>query len=200
MGSLSRPLHALVETHIELSDETDGWLDDLSSLAADQDAGSENDLSSEDAPVGLADRDAALSNIFAQIDGKPAERPAQGPRAVERFIGMPVADVPWKRAMPGLAEYKLPDVDGCEISLLRIDGGRAMPVHTHHGSEITLVLQGAFSDDNGNYGVGDIAYADNEVNHRPVADEGDVCICFAVVDAPLELTGPIGRLINGFRR
>jgi putative transcriptional regulator len=63
-----------------------------------------------------------------------------------------------------------------------------------------LVLQGGFSDGNGHYAVGDIAYADDDVNHKPVADPDEVCICFAVVDAPVELTGPFGRLMNTFRR
>lgn len=171
-------------------------------------------------PVPLCDHASAFAATLRAIDeggassgqtpsmGRPygrAKDPTNNPKnasplAIEAFLGMPLGEVAWKKVMPGFAEYKLPDMDGCEVSLLRIDGGKAMPVHTHHGSEITLVLQGGFADDHGHYGVGDIAYADSEVNHKPVADEGEVCICLAVVDAPLELTGPLGRLVNPFRR
>ena len=47
---------------------------------------------------------------------------------------------------------------------------------------------------------GDVAEADPSVNHQPVADPGEDCICLAVTDAPLRLTGPFGRLLNPFLR
>jgi putative transcriptional regulator len=49
---------------------------------------------------------------------------------------------------------------------------------------------------NGHYRRGDIAIADQEVDHRPVADREEDCICFAVTDAPIRLTGPVGRLLQ----
>jgi putative transcriptional regulator len=36
------------------------------------------------------------------------------------------------------------------------------------------------------------------VNHTPVADDDEDCICFAVTDAPLRLTGPVGRIVQSF--
>jgi putative transcriptional regulator len=36
--------------------------------------------------------------------------------------------------------------------------------------------------------------------HRPVVDSDEECICLAVLDAPLKLTGMIGRLVNPFLR
>ncbi|MFN3225261.1 MAG: ChrR family anti-sigma-E factor [Hyphomicrobiales bacterium] len=206
LGGLSTPARVLVESHLELSPNAERWLDDIHAVGATlarkagKDAVSfEPHVFDQVEPVDFEDGAAALQSVFAKIDAHEASNPAS-PRALEQFLGMPVADVPWKKVIPGLAEYKLPDVDGAEVSLLRIDGGKGMPVHTHHGSEVTLVLQGGFSDGNGHYGVGDIAYADDDVNHKPVADPGEVCICFAVVDAPVELTGPIGRLMNSFIR
>lgn len=210
LGGLSKPARVLVESHLELSPKGQIWLDDLADVGSQLArhtgkaktpaiAPVTSHVLDQIDPVAFADSDRALSQIFQTIDAQAEAKP-EAPHALERFLGMPVADVPWKKVMPGLAEYKIPDVDGSEVSLLRIDGGKAVPVHTHHGSEITLVLQGGFSDGNGHFGVGDIAYADDDVNHRPVADEGEVCICFAVVDAPVELTGPIGRLMNSFMR
>jgi putative transcriptional regulator len=75
-----------------------------------------------------------------------------------------------------------------------------MPSHTHEGSEITLVLRGGFSDATGHYRRGDIAIADSEVDHRPRADEDEDCICFAVTDAPLRLTGPVARFVQRLLR
>lgn len=197
LGGLSAPARVLVESHIELSPKAENWLSDIAAVgAAVHKKVEQPHFLDQIDPIGFRDPDTALASIFAAIE----DGAASAPKALEEFLGMPVADVPWKKVMPGFAEYRMPDVDGSEVSLLRIDGGKAMPVHTHHGSEITLVLQGGFSDGNGHYGVGDIAYADDDVNHKPVADDGEVCICFAVVDAPVELTGPIGRLMNTFMR
>lgn len=208
LGGLTKPVSVLVESHLELSTRGQSWLHDLDlmrGVVSKPDAPAEAHVFDQIDPVAFADRTASLNSLFAAIDAEEKSKPDLSskpgmPKALEDFLGMAVADVPWKKVMPGLAEHKMPDVDGCEVSLLRIDGGKAMPVHTHQGSEITLVLQGAFSDHDGRYGVGDIAYADDEINHKPVADPGETCICFAVVDAPLQLTGPIGRLMNSFIR
>jgi putative transcriptional regulator len=71
-----------------------------------------------------------------------------------------------------------------------------MPSHTHHGVEVTLVLQGSFSDPLGRYMRGDIAIADDEIDHKPVAGSEQDCICFAVTEGPVRLTGPVARLFN----
>jgi putative transcriptional regulator len=205
LGGLSTPARVLVESHLELSPDAQIWLDDvqsvgsaLASKAGKSSAPATPHVFDQIEPVAFSDPDGALQAVMDVIEGE--SRTSRVPAALEAYLGMSLAEVPWKKVMPGLAEYRLPDQDGAEVSLLRIDGGRAVPVHTHHGSEITLVLQGGFSDGNGHYAAGDIAYADDDVNHKPVADPDEVCICFAVVDAPVELTGPFGRLMNTFRR
>ena len=73
-----------------------------------------------------------------------------------------------------------------------------MPSHTHEGSELTLVLDGAFRDANGRYGRGDISLADEHVDHRPIAEDERACICFAVTDAPLRLTGSYRQFFSDF--
>ena len=89
---------------------------------------------------------------------------------------------------------------GYRARLIRLKAGRAVPRHTHGGSELTVVLEGSFSDETGHYARGDLAIADRSVDHRPVADDGMDCLCLAVTDAPLRLTGPIGRFLNPFLR
>jgi len=64
--------------------------------------------------------------------------------------------------------------------------------------EMTLVLAGGFSDDFGHYRRGDLATADASVAHRPIADLDEECICLVVTDAPLYLTGRVGRVMNLF--
>ncbi|MDJ0950980.1 MAG: ChrR family anti-sigma-E factor [Alphaproteobacteria bacterium] len=111
------------------------------------------------------------------------------------------ANLPWKKRLKDVGEITLLDsFPGFQTRLMRIAGGSAVPAHTHGGMELTLVLEGGFSDSTGQYLPGDVAYADDALSHQPVADEGHDCICLAVTDAPLKLTGPIARLFNPFIR
>lgn len=89
---------------------------------------------------------------------------------------------------------------GYRTKLIKVRAGRMVPQHTHEGHELTVVLEGAFHDETGRYRRGDLAIADSSVDHQPVADEGEDCLCLAVTDAPLRLTGRFGRLLNPFIR
>ena len=71
-----------------------------------------------------------------------------------------------------------------------------MPVHSHDGTEVSLVLEGGFTDEFGSYGPGDIAIQEQNTEHQPVADDDGECIVFAVNEGAIRLTGPIGRMLN----
>lgn len=196
-GTLAEPARLLVRSHLDLSPVNRGFVRDLEAAGGT--------MLEEIAPVRIENRDAMLAAIFAAS----AEEPITVPQAATKtrlplplfdFIGKDVADIPWKTKLPGLKEYKVADMDGCSASLLWIRAGMAMPSHTHHGTELTLVLEGGFSDLHGHYVRGDVAYADDDVDHRPVADDDEDCICFAVTEGSLRLTGPIGRLFAPFMR
>jgi len=124
----------------------------------------------------------------------------QVPRPLRDSLPAGLSDLPWQNVLRGLDEVSL-QVGSNEMvrtKMLRIQPGAAMPQHTHEGAELTLVLSGAFSDERGHFARGDLAFTDSDVEHRPVADEGEVCYCLAVTTAPLRLTGPIGRFMNPF--
>jgi len=84
--------------------------------------------------------------------------------------------------------------------LLYIPAGQSVPDHGHRGTELTLVLQGAFRDEADRFGPGDIEIADESLKHTPVAEAGADCICLAATDAPLRFTGLIPRLVQPFFR
>jgi putative transcriptional regulator len=75
-----------------------------------------------------------------------------------------------------------------------------VPNHGHRGIELTLVLQGAFVDDGGRFARGDIEIADEELDHTPVADDAEDCICLAATDAPLRFSSWVPRLAQPFLR
>lgn len=78
-------------------------------------------------------------------------------------------------------------------------GGKVL-AHGHAGSEITVVLHGSFSDQDGRYAQGDFLVRGPGDEHRPVAAADSDCLCLAVLDAPIRLGGLLGRLANPFLR
>ena len=117
------------------------------------------------------------------------------PNPLRDYLVTPLADIAWRQVWLGLREYRLPQFGG-GVRLLSIPGGGRMPRHTHEADELTLVLQGAFGDDTGHFARGDVATADSSIDHRPKADAGQMCICLAVEDGALRLTGWTGRLFS----
>lgn len=200
-GTLAVPAQALVGAHLELSKSNRDYVASLESLGG---LGIE-----ETSPVAMNNRDAALAAVF-EADDSPIQQPAAAavrhneshdprlPESLRSIIGSSLDDLPWKTLLPGVKECKFGEIDGCTASVIWVRAGRAMPSHTHDGTELTLVLQGGFSDDDGHFVRGDIAFANDEVDHKPIADAGEDCICFAVTEGSLRLTGPVGRFFAPF--
>ncbi|WP_316860011.1 ChrR family anti-sigma-E factor [uncultured Cohaesibacter sp.] len=120
------------------------------------------------------------------------------PRLLEALVGSDYDAIKWRSVGPGIKQYLLPveDSEGEKVRLLRLSPGFVTPEHSHHGSELTLVLKGSFSDDTGRYCVGDIQDADEETHHHPMADTEEECICLVCTDAPLEFKGMIPKLLQ----
>lgn len=193
-GSLPRALHALVGAHLELSTANRAFVASLEEALGKTVV--------KASPCTLRAREARLEAIFCCDSELPRSKPgcAIAPKALQHFLGKPLETLKFHTLLPGIRECQLETGDGTRAILYRIRAGRRMPQHSHEGSEITLVLQGGFSDETGHFRRGDIAVADEHVDHIPTADPDEECICFAVLDAPLRLTGPFGRLFNRFLR
>jgi putative transcriptional regulator len=191
VGALDKATHALVASHLLLNPKNRRFVAALEDLAA----GDVDRLP----PSPLSVRDQRLAAIFASSPPVSAPAPSSVlPAPLLRLVGSDIADLKWRKRMPGVREYRISESERGEASLLWIGAGRRIPSHTHDGSEVTLVLTGAFSDVTGRYGRGDIAIAEADLDHRPLTGEVDDCLCFAVTDAPLRLTGPVGRILEHF--
>jgi putative transcriptional regulator len=70
--------------------------------------------------------------------------------------------------------------------------------HGHRGLELTVVLQGSYSDELGHFAGGDFVETDEDVRHRPVADRGADCICRIATSGPLRFSSVAGRVIQRF--
>ena len=72
--------------------------------------------------------------------------------------------------------------------------------HSHTELEMTCVLTGAFSHDGGRFGPGDFDFGDEDVDHKPLVERGEDCVCLVAMRGELRLSGLIGRLIQPFVR
>lgn len=105
--------------------------------------------------------------------------------------------ISWKPFMKGIKFHILKTADSnYNVMLLNVPPGVKTPAHRHEGSEITLILQGAFHDKTGSYNAGDLVIHDEHVHHQPIGDEKEGCICLVVTDAPVKFTGRWMRLLN----
>jgi putative transcriptional regulator len=120
------------------------------------------------------------------------------PQPLRDAVGGDIDDVAWKPVGLGVHQAILAGDDDGTARLLRIPGGQAMPDHGHQGAEYTLVLQGAFIDGEDRFARGDLEMADDSIEHMPVADLGEDCVCLVVTDAPLRFTGLLPRLAQRF--
>jgi putative transcriptional regulator len=118
------------------------------------------------------------------------------PLALRSYVGRHLGALEWRTILPGIKQCRVARDARADAIFLRCRPGSAIPAHTHEGLEAVLVLQGAFSDASGHYIRGDIAVADDTIDHRPVADPTAECIIFIVQEAQVKLTGPFGRLIQ----
>ncbi len=91
------------------------------------------------------------------------------------------------------SRVKLDDKDN-RSSLLHIDAGGQVPAHTHTGQELTVLLEGSFKDEMGEYHRGDFIWLTGEHEHQPISEKG--CLCYAVVTNPLHFTEGLSRLLN----
>lgn len=119
------------------------------------------------------------------------------PNSLRQFITKGYNELNWMRLSPSFKIATLYNEEGgAQVALTRIKAGAHMPVHTHTGDEITLVLQGAFSDESGVYRKGDFINRDASHKHQPIVTKDAECICLTVLDAPIEFTGWFARLLN----
>jgi putative transcriptional regulator len=164
-------------------------------------------------PVKIAD--GALAAVLARLDEDEvdpgiAEQTAVDvdaetlhlvPQPLRGYLKGGLSTLAWRQRARGIREASI-EIGDPEIraSMLRIAPGEAIPAHTHDGLETTIVLKGAYSDSTGRYARGDVATAMDDLDHAPVAETDEECVCFIVVEGDLKLTGRFGRVLNMFVR
>lgn len=196
-GTLPEAFSLTVATHVSLCDECRARLGAFDTVGGAL-------LEAEAAPVSGDSLDATLARIRAGGEtrrSRPAPRRTGGlPAPLRDYVGGDLDSVRWRPIGMGVKQAILPTATDATARLLYIPAGAAVPDHGHRGTELTLVLQGAFADETDRFGPGDIEIADEDLHHTPVADIGADCICLAATDAPLRFKGMLPRLAQPFLR
>ena len=197
-GTLPEAFNLMVAAHLSLCDncraQAEGF-DTLGGEILDQD-----DL----APVS----EHCLTNTLDLINGgevtskpsRPHNTSSILPRPIQDYVGGDLDSVKWKPVGMGVRQAILTTSKEATARLLLIPAGVAMPDHGHQGTEMTLVLKGAFQDEDGYFARGDVEIADSDMHHTPVADIHEDCVCLAVADAPLQFDRLIPKIAQRFLR
>lgn len=126
----------------------------------------------------------------------PIETSPSVPAPLARLIGHDLDAVPWRTVAPGVKRHMIMEQDGKSLYMLNIGPGKAVPEHGHGGSEMTLILRGAYRDGMGLFKQGDIADLDEHVEHQPVVEPGETCICLVATEAPTRFKGFFSRMLQ----
>lgn len=156
----------------------------------------ESDLDS----ISAIDFDAMIDNITESDDIAPAASTEQAtvtfngknyvlPNAIKNVeLGKTANIGKLSRARLQLNEGEI------HSSLLDIQPGGSVPQHTHNGFELTVLLEGSFSDERGEYVKGDFIMLDGKHTHQPISENG--CLCYTVANDSLHFTQGINKLLN----
>jgi putative transcriptional regulator len=191
-GSLDEATSLLIATHATLCPRCRATIEDGEGLGGDLLEGLPPDPMDDLALARLLDRlaDEPVADASASVPPIPGMPATLAPYVPRKGHG-----IAWGWLAPGLRQALLLECRGTRVRMLKIAANKPMPHHRHGGIEYTLVLQGAYSDGNGRYGVGDFSVADDGTVHQPIAG-AEGCVGLIMSGAPLQLTGRLSRLLN----
>lgn len=150
--------------------------------------------------------DAQLHAVLARLDeeqplayARRRNSARDTPAILQRLMRGDFSDLRWKHLSSELRISYLRTGDpNYEFALYHMRAGGRVPEHTHRGLEMTLVLQGGFSDADGTYLPGDFLLRRPGDVHAPTALQSEDCVCLGVLDAPLKFTHWKFRWMNPF--
>lgn len=202
-GTLPEGFNLVVATHISLCDECRARMYEFDCLGgeiledATQAALSNTSLNQT---LDMIEAGDIAQQAAAAVSPFAAQTVPIFPTPLRDYVGGGLDAVKWRKVGGGVQQAILKTDKTATVRLLRIPAGTAVPDHGHRGTELTLVLQGAFRDETDHFGAGDIEVANEDLNHQPVAEDGEDCICLAATDAPLRFNSWIPRIAQPFLR
>lgn len=133
----------------------------------------------------------AITRVMARLE-TPAPAPAIDARPLlER---LPMRARKWVAPGVWVAGVDTPHARTNRVYVLSVAPGMPTARHEHSGAEFCTVLKGAFRDELGLFQAGDFAATDIDVNHQPVVQGDEACVCLFATEGRLQPQGLIGRL------
>lgn len=196
-GTLPEAFALVVATHVSMCDDCRADLESYDAVGGAI-------VEETDVAEMALDSLQATMQLIAEGDTMTAPKPrfAKGtlPAPLQDYVGGDLAAIKWRSIGMGVKQAILPTSKNATARLLYIPAGSAVPDHGHNGTELTLVLQGAFVDETDRFARGDVEIANEDLEHTPIADVGEDCICLAATDAPLKFNALVPRLAQRFLR
>jgi len=155
--------------------------------------------------ISQQEKSPVLANVTSDVTGSVVTGPAvtdpmlsELPKVIAKLLPTN-RKLKWQRVSSSLKTVRLTTGQrDYEVAFQRISSGGKVVEHDHGGVEVTLVLKGSFSDEQGVYSEGDFLVRNAGEVHRPTATLNQDCLCLSVVAAPVRVTGFLGHLINPF--
>ena len=194
-GSLAFAQSIAVSSHLHFCNHCRRRTERLNSIGADLMTDCESVAVSQDL------LDSVLNKLDQPVKAETAAATAaqsKMPKVIDRLL-LKQGKARWQFLSPSLDMARLKTGQKeFEVALHRIKAGGSVAKHDHRGTEITLVLDGSFSDESGIYHEGDFLIREAGQVHRPLASRDGPCVCLSVVAAPVRMTGKLTRLLNPF--
>ena len=123
------------------------------------------------------------------------------PRCLHKWVTGSFDELNWSKLSPSISISEIcSEGNGSKAALVKVKAGGSMAHHSHTGEEVTVILQGSFSDEDGIYCKGDYLFRQPGHKHNPIVSKDQDCICLMVLDAPIQFTGWFSRLLNPILR
>jgi len=210
-GTLIESISVVVVSHISICPDCRKRREQLEDIGGIQLQNAEPEVMSPDAlqkaMIKLGHQELPLAfdpvnDSVPSFSGGSASREgiSEIPKPLRAYVPHRLKDLEWKSMAPGIKYFAIEGLNtaGGTLSLLKIAPGVNIPEHGHQGIELTQVLKGSFSDEIGRFNVGDIADLDGGIEHQPIADTDEACVCLIATEAPLKFTGLMPRLVQYF--
>jgi putative transcriptional regulator len=197
-GQLSPAPALVVATHLAMSDDASQRFETFESLGG---AILEEQPMAELAPDLFERMLARLDETGEDVRDEPHAEPDHGPLRLGVDLPGPLASRKigrWRFIAPGMryARVEVPEDPSFNVVLLRVGAGKALPMHGHSGTELTLILKGAYRDSSGRYGPGDLDEEGEETAHQPIVETDAECICLSAINGTMLPHGWLARMLQ----
>ncbi len=202
-GTLDEAQAAVVAAHAEWCPDCRAKVDCAEAIGGAMLASLPPSAMSAGAFARFLQRMAAADNLREQGSAAPLNGFAHSglPLSLAKIVPHGIDVLPWKRLAPGVRGVRLPihSRHGIQLCLFEAEPGAVFDSHTHGGSEMSLVLRGAYHVNGLRFGPGDSEDSEPGSRHMAVADPEEGCLCVAFIEGANRPDGILARLLQPFK-